>query len=269
MALPIDLVLIRHGQSEGNAAKRRSEQGDHAALKKLQEQHTRSVRLSKLGREQASAAGRWLVNEFYSDSKGFDSFYTSEFVRAMETAALLGLPNARWFRSFYLAERDWGDLESCPEDERAAKYGEAMRMRGVEPFFWRPPNGESMAEVCLRLDRVLQTLHRENSEKRVIIVCHGEVMRAFRILLERMPQQRFKELSFSKEREDGVYNCEIMHYTRRDPQAKTGTDYADWMRRVRPLDTPVWTTGWQQIERPRYTNEDLLGIVSQSQTVLE
>ena len=269
MALPFDFVLIRHGQSEGNAAKRRSEKGDHTALKKLNEQHTRSFRLSERGREQATAAGKWLVNEFSANGRGFDRFITSEYVRAMETAGLLGLPNAAWFRNFYLSERDWGDLETCPEDEREAKYGDALRMRGVEPFFWRPPNGESLAEVCLRLDRVLQTLHRESSEKRVIIVCHGDVMRAFRVLLERMPQQRFKQLYLSKEKEDGVYNCEVMHYTRRNPETGAIAPYANWMRRVRPTDMPIWTTGWQEIERPRYSNQDLLDIVSQSPVVLE
>ena len=267
--LPIDLVFVRHGQSEGNAAKRLSEKGDNTGYARLSNRHTRSFRISNRGREQAVIAGTWLTNEFSKNGIVFDRFITSEYVRAMETAALLNLPKATWFRNFYLRERDWGDMEVCPEDERAKKFGEALRMRTIEPFFWKPPNGESLAEVCLRLDRVLLTLHRECSEKRVVIVCHGEVMRAFRVLLERMPQQRFTELYLSKEKEDGVFNCEVLHYTRRNPETGDSAEHSNWMRRVRPADTPVWTTGWQKIERPRYSNEDLLKIVELSPKSLE
>ena len=35
------------------------------------------------------------------------------------------------------------------------------------------PNGESIAQLCLRIDGVLHTLHRECSDKRVLVVCHG------------------------------------------------------------------------------------------------
>jgi NAD+ kinase len=268
MALPIDLILVRHGQSEGNAAKRLSEKGDESGYAALKDRHTRSFRLSERGREQAVTAGNWLEDEFCKDGKGFDRYYVSEFVRAMETAALLELPGATWFRSFYLTERDWGELELLPDAERQTKFGDELRMRKIEPFFWRPPNGESFAELCLRLDRVLQTLHRECSEKRVIIVCHGEVMRAFRVLLERMSQQRFKEIYLSKEKEDGVHNCEVWHYTRRNPETNVIGDHANWMRRIRPNDTPVWNTGWETIQRPTYSNDDLLKIVAQSPAML-
>lgn len=269
MSLPLDLVFVRHGQSEGNAAKRLSEQGDDTGYTLLKERHTRSYRLSNRGQEQAVVAGKWLAGEFYKDGVGFDRCITSEFIRAMETSALLGLPNATWYRNFYLTERDWGELDSCTETEKEEEFGDILRMRKIEPFFWRPPNGESFAELCLRLDRVLDTLHRECSDMRVIIVCHGEVMRAFRVLLERMPQQRFKELALSKAKEDGVHNCEVLHYTRRNPETGAIADHADWMRRVRPNDSPIWSTGWQKIERPRYSNEDLLAIVAQSPTVLK
>ena len=270
MSLPIDLILIRHGQSEGNEAKRRSEKGDNSAFKALTTgRHSRSYRLSQKGREQAITAGKWLVGEFLKDGITFDRFIVSEYTRAMETASLLDLPDASWYRNFYLTERDWGDIEISPEDERNDKFKDALEMRLIEPFFWRPPNGESFAELCLRLDRVLQTLHRECNNKRVIIVCHGEVMRAFRVLLERMPQQKFKELYLSKEKEDRIYNCEIIHYTRRDPETNQIGDYANWMRRIRPSETPIWNTGWQKIERPKYSNEDLSKIVSETPGVLE
>lgn len=269
MSLPIDLILVRHGQSEGNAAKRLSEKGDNAGLALLNDRHTRSYRLSNLGRSQAVAAGKWLNKEFGKDGKTFDRFITSEFARAMETSALLDLPDAAWLRNFYLTELDWSELEKLSDDEREEKFGDALRMRAVEPFFWRAPNGESFADLCLRLEKVLQTLHRECADKRVIIVCHGGVMRAFRVLIERISPDKFKESSGSKIPENRIHNCEVLHYTRRDPETGLVADHANWMRRVRPTENPIWTTGWQKIERPRYSNEDLLKIVSEMPKVLE
>lgn len=260
--LPIDLVLVRHGQSESNAAKRLSEKGDHSAFTEaFRNRHSSSFRLTDLGRKQAKRAGNWIQDNLCADFN-FDRTITSEYTRAMETAGLLGLSNAEWLCEFYLTERDWGDLDVLPEDERQEKFGAALRKREVEPFFWRPPNGESFAQLCLRVDRVLHTLHRECSDKRVIIVCHGEVMWAFRVRIERMSQVRFKKLHLSKSSDNRIHNCQILHYTRRDPENGRLHRYANWTRTIRPTDTPVWATNWQTIERPRYSNKDLLDVVA-------
>ncbi len=267
MTLPIDLVLVRHGQSEGNKAKRLSEAGDHTAFERIfKNRHTRSFRLTESGRAQAERAGAWLRSEF--GPHFFDRCFTSEYARAMETAALLGIPQATWFTQPYLSERDWGDLDKYNEDERKDRFARELEMRGVEPFFWRPPNGETFMDLCLRLDRVLFTLHRECSDKRVILVCHGEVLWAFRVLVERLPQSAFKERHLSKNPDDRIHNCQVLHYTRRDPNTGELGRYANWVRMVRPTTNPVTDFGWQPIVRPRYTNEDLHAIVEQYPAVL-
>lgn len=261
MALPIDLVLVRHGQSEGNVANRRAEHGDKRIFTpEFRQRHSSSFRLTDLGRDQAKKAGIWIRNEFV----GFDRYLVSEYLRAMETAAGLELPDADWLTDFYLTERDWGELDVCPEDERQVRFGDAMLRRLAEPFFWRPPNGETFAQLCLRVDRVFHTLHRKCSDKRVIIVCHGEVMRAFQIRIERMSQARFRELTFSKRSEDRIHNCQVIHYSRREKGVGKLSRYMGWVRMVRPTEDPAWTTGWQPIVRPRYSNEDLLKIVART-----
>ena len=266
MTLPLDIVLLRHGQSEGNLAKRLSEAGEHGAYDRVSKgRHTRGYRLTHKGRDQALRAGAWIRREFGQ----FDRYFASEYARAMETAALLGIPGAQWSRNFFLSERDWGDLDQCSEAEREERFGEALQMRDIEPFYWRPQNGESLAELSLRLDRVLGTLHRECSDKRVILVCHGEVMWTFRVLLERMPQQQFKELHLSKDPKVRVHNCQIIHYTRRDPQTGELHAHVGWMRTIRPVSDPVWISPWQRIERKRYSNEELLEIVEGYPRVLE
>lgn len=260
MTLPLDLVLLRHGQSEGNLAKRYSEAGQHQVYEETtRNRHTRSFRLTGLGRKQANHAGIWLRDEFPS----FDRYIVSEYVRAMETAALLKLRGATWYSNFFLTERDWGELDNYSEKEREKRFGEALKMRDVEPFFWRPLNGESLAQLCIRIDRVIATLHRECSDKQVILVCHGEVMWAFRVMLERMSQQRFRELHLSKDPLDRLHNCQVLHYTRRDPHTGRVGKYANWMRTIRPVEDPVWGSGWQEIQRPVYSNDELHAVVKE------
>lgn len=271
MTLPLDLVLVRHGQSEGNAAKRLSEAGDHSAYSpEFRKRHSGTYRLTDLGRTQADQAGEWLRTAFYGfPDPGFDRYYVSEYLRAKETAALLNLPGAGWYTDPYLTERDGGDIDIAPEDERQERFSHALEMRVIEPFFWRPPNGESFMMLCQRIDRVLDTLHRECSDKRVIIVCHGEVMRAFQVRLERLSQQDFRRLVLSKDPKDRIHNCEVIHYTRRDPgPGRMLQPYLGWVRKVRPAEGS-WSSSWQTIRRRRYSNEDLLEEVGCHQSFLK
>lgn len=259
MVLPVDLVLVRHGQSERNAAMRLSEAGNNVALpEEFFTRHTASARLTDRGRLQAQMAGEFLRTEF---PQGFDRHITSEYIRAIETAGLLALPNAEWYLEPYLVERDWGEVHNCTVAERDVKYRNELQCWRAEPLFWRPPRGESMSELCLRQDRVMDTLHRCSDKQSAVLVCHGEVMWAFRIRIERLSQGRFRELVFSDRKEDAVYNCQIIHYTRR----KENGDISPYMERarwIRPTDAPVTVSEWRQIERTRLSNADLLEIVS-------
>ena len=265
--MPIDLILVRHGQSEGNLAKRKSESGDHSVFTpEFLRRHSSTFRLSELGQSQAEKTGLWIKEEFCRGSghARFDRYITSEYARAMETAGRMNLPDAKWYREVYLTERNWGELDSLPEHIRKEKFGEALSRREVEPFFWKPPNGESFLELSARVDRVLGTLHRECSDKRVLIVCHGEVMRAFQVRLERMTQARFKEMTFSEKSEERIHNCEVIHYSRRNPYNSELSKHADWVRHVRPAEDTLpfarWND-WAHIKRPTYSNQDLLDVV--------
>ncbi len=150
------------------------------------------------------------------------------------------------------------------------RFADGLKLRDAEPFFWRPHNGEDFAALRFRLDRgFLFTLHRECADKRVIVVCHGEVMWGFRVLIERMSQLRFKELHLSKRSEDRIHNCQVLHYTRRDPETGDLSPYMGWLRMVRPTVKPVTDFGWQPIVRPRYTNADLRAIIEQYPSELD
>ena len=92
MTMPIDLVLVRHGESEGNVAFRQAHAGDHSLFNDgFLKRHSSRWRLSPHGVEQAHAAGDWL-RQHVADS--FDRYYVSEYLRAMETAGHLGFGEA-------------------------------------------------------------------------------------------------------------------------------------------------------------------------------
>lgn len=257
--MPNNLVLIRHGESEGNIADARSEAGDHTAYEgDFKMRHSSKWRLSKKGVDQAVKTGEWLKDEL---GLKFDRFYTSEYIRAMETAAYLDIDDAQWYAEFYLRERNWGSLDRLSVLERNQRFQEAMEERDIDPFFWTPPNGESLADLCLRIDRMNNTLSRECDGKNVIIVCHGEVMWGFRVRHERMPQETFHMLDSSKNPAHRIHNCQVIHYTRINPKGKgeSPAPYMNWMRSICPWDSKLSKDAyWQPVHRPKYTNQDLL-----------
>lgn len=262
MTMPKNLVLVRHGEAEGNVAGDFSKKGDHSLFdENFLSRHSSEWRLTDRGIEQAKFAGYWIRTEV---SPLFDRYYASEYLRAMETAGHLELPNAKWFAEFYLRERDWGRLDVMSEEKRRQQFSEEILRRKIDGFFWRPPGGETMADLCLRVDRVLSTLHRECENKDVIIVCHGEVMWALRMRIERMSQVKYRALDASKDPFNKIHNCQIIHYTRKNPETGLWSQYCNWMRSVCPWNLKLSSNAWQVIERPVYLNEDLLALAEQT-----
>ncbi|HJV33197.1 MAG TPA: phosphoglycerate mutase family protein [Patescibacteria group bacterium] len=263
MTMPIHFFLVRHGESEGNLVKKRARAGDASDMTDaFRGRHSSRFRLTTRGIAQAQAAGAWLRDNGFAR---FDRYYVSEYVRAMETAGHLGLElgdGQRWYSDFFLRERDYGVFDVMPYEERAAKFAEYFHGAERDGFFWKPPGGESMADVAMRLGRLLDTLHRECSDKSVIAVCHGETMWAMRVRLERMSQERYGALSASKDPFDKIHNCQIIHYARRDPETRRLLPCYGWMRSICPWDETRSSNAWTRIERPTYSNEDLLALAA-------
>jgi broad specificity phosphatase PhoE len=63
MTMPRDLLVVRHGESEGNVAQAAVKRGDDSLMRQLDTVHTELWRLSPLGRRQARAAGEWVRRE--------------------------------------------------------------------------------------------------------------------------------------------------------------------------------------------------------------
>jgi len=267
MSMPRNLILIRHGESEGNIVSSLAKIGDVSVFTdEFMNRHSSLWRLTDKGKDQAKIAGDWMKENIRFP---FFRFYTSEYVRAMETAALLNIEDASWYSEFYLRERNWGDMDRITPEKQQELFKDSMKEKKIEPLYWTPPNGESLADVGLRVDRIFQTLHRECEDMNVVIVCHGEVMWMIRSRLERLTQERFKELNTSKKETDQIHNCQIMMYTRENPEDSNDIrKYLKWSKSVCPWDEKLSDNKWNIINIDRYSNDDLLKRVEKSERLI-
>jgi len=152
------LILIRHGQSLGNAERRFTHGPDEP--------------LTDLGRQEARAVARWVAAHHAPVA-----LYASPFHRAHETARLIGEAIAlEPILVEALREQFFGELHGQPYDrfEHAAEASAGARWER------RPPGGETLREVALRAGPALDIIAARHAGEVVVIVSHGGVMAALR-----------------------------------------------------------------------------------------
>lgn len=256
--LPIDLIVVRHGESEGNIAVKAGKKGDNSLFTPaFRNRHSRVFRLSDRGIKQAQVAGEWLNR---SVDFPIDRFLVSDYLRAKETAYHLGIQGAEWSVEYQLRERDLALIDNLPPDEKMRLFALEQKQHELDPFLSIPAGGgESVAALCLRLKAdVIAHLARDYATMHVAMVCHGHVMRALQLELLQLGHDDFLRLDGSDDPKDKIHNCQVMWYTRRDPANGRVRDsrLCAW-RSVSPSDPENTDTGWVMIERKRFTNQDL------------
>lgn len=147
----LELVLIRHGESTANVARERAEQVGSEVIEV--EARDADVSLSPLGALQASAVGAELGRVV--DGADKVEVWASPYRRAMRTAELataelsLDLTVRTDER---LRDRELGILDTLTSlGVRVRHPDEADRRRRLGKFYYRPPGGESWADIALRL----------------------------------------------------------------------------------------------------------------------
>ncbi|MCX4659692.1 histidine phosphatase family protein [Streptomyces sp. SID4919] len=166
MVRPRRIVLVRHGESEGNSDDTVYErEPDHA------------LALTHTGRRQAEETGKQLRDLFGPERV---SVYVSPYRRTHQTLRAFDLaPGSMRVREEpRLREQDWGNWQDR-EDVRLQKtYRDAYGH-----FFYRFAQGESGADVYDRVGAFLESLFRSFEEPdhppNVLLVTHGLTMRLF------------------------------------------------------------------------------------------
>ena len=255
MVLPIDLFLVRHGESEGNIANREAKLGNVEYLEAANAYTSRLWRLTPLGQDQAAAAGGWL-QRWMADQHvpAFDRHYCSPYRRTMQTAATLGLPGASWWLEPLLRERDRGYEQIRTSEEMRELHPKSTAAKKLDRFLWRPEGGESIPDVDVRMREVMGTLHRDlEPESRVICVTHEDAIWALRFRLEKMTIAEWVEADDDEARM--LPNCGIVHYTRRDPETGAVGEKACHVTVTDPADGRVIESS--PVTRRRFTNQEL------------
>ena len=100
--------------------------------------------------------------------------FVSPLRRARQTAEALGLGNATW--DARLMEQNWGRWEGLNRAEILARDGEDAFQRAGLALKFRPPGGESTAELHARVAAFLKDAVRNEND--AIAVAHLGVLRA-------------------------------------------------------------------------------------------
>jgi len=173
------LVLFRHGQSIWNLENKFTGWVD--------------VDLSEKGIQEAISAGHKIKGMH------FDLAYSSVLIRAQKTLTLAlessGHPPVETIYHQALNERMYGDLQGLDKSETAKKYGEEQVKIWRRSYDIAPPNGESLKDTAARVipyfTTEIEPLLKQG--KNIVIVAHGNSLRALVMHLEKMSPEQILE----------------------------------------------------------------------------
>jgi len=175
----VKLFLVRHGQSQWN----------------LENRFTgwQNIDITALGQEEARQAGKALRNE------SIDIAFTSTLIRAQHTLQIIlneiGKPDIPIVIDAALNERSYGNLEGLNKDETAEKYGAEQVHIWRRSFDVAPPGGESLKDTYDRVIPYFENFIQPELDvgKNVLIVAHGNSLRALIMYLERLTPAQILE----------------------------------------------------------------------------
>ena len=143
------LFLVRHGRTLVNAENRLQGRIDHS--------------LDEVGRRQSIEIAGALRN--------IDRVISSPLLRAKETAAAF---NQKIDVEPRFIELDYGDFDGLLQNEVPEEVWKNWR----SDINYRPPNGESLAELNSRVCQVLKEIADEARERNVVVVSHVSPIKA-------------------------------------------------------------------------------------------
>ncbi|KAG4285296.1 hypothetical protein FPRO06_06556 [Fusarium proliferatum] len=204
MTKPRLIILVRHGQSEGNK---------NREIHQTVPDHR--VKLTPEGWNQAHDAGRRLRSLLRPDDTL--QFFTSPYRRTRETTEGIlesltsdeGSPspfrraNIKVYEEPRLREQDFGNFQPCSAEmermwQERADYGH---------FFYRIPNGESAADAYDRVSGFNESLWRQFGEDDFPSVCvlvtHGLMSRVFLMKWYHFTVEYFEDLR-------NINHCEFL-----------------------------------------------------------
>ena len=177
----MNLILIRHGQSEWNALNQFTGWKDPD--------------LTAKGIEEAHNAGR-IINNLKIN---FDLVFTSALIRAQNTAEIIlkeiNQPLST-IKNQALNERNYGDLAGLNKDDARKRWGDEQVHIWRRSFDIPPPGGESLKDTG---ERVLPFFLKEIlpyvcKGKNVLVAAHGNSLRSLIKFLDNISDEDIVKL---------------------------------------------------------------------------
>jgi probable phosphoglycerate mutase len=152
--MALELIIVRHGQSEGNRDRVFTGHGPSP--------------LTERGREEARCVATRIA------ASPVDALFSSDLPRAVQTAEpiaeLTGVPIVQ---DSALREKNFGDLTGMSFSELEAKHPDVWRGLLARDTRFQPPGGESHAMCRERVSGFLSRLFESRTSGRVVLVSHG------------------------------------------------------------------------------------------------
>jgi probable phosphoglycerate mutase len=212
---PTALWLVRHGESLGNLADAQAHRSGSGRLEL--DVRDPDVPLSPTGESQADALGSWLAG--LPDDEQPTTVLSSPFARAAGTAERIVAAGRRQLTIRYderLRERDFGAFDGMTGEGIRAEYpDEARRRELLGKFYYRPPGGESWADVALRVRSLLATEALRHDGERLLCVSHQAVIMVFRYVVEELSEQQLLEI----DRAEQIANTSVTRYELADGES--------------------------------------------------
>jgi alpha-ribazole phosphatase len=165
---PMRLILVRHGETDWNAAKRFQGQAD--------------IPLNRTGQRQAAAVARMLRHDTVQ------AIISSDLRRAQETARVIAAPlqltinpDSRW------REMAFGDWEGLTYDVLQHRHPKRLVAWYDDPLQMAPPNGETLIHVANRVRTAWHDLRATYANQTVVLVAHGGPLRILLCLALGLP----------------------------------------------------------------------------------
>ncbi|MFC1874514.1 histidine phosphatase family protein [Chloroflexota bacterium] len=152
------LLLVRHGDTEGNSAEMFWGRTD--------------VELSSAGLRQAE----WLRDRLASED--ISIVYSSNLCRALQTAKVIASHHELDVIACHeLREIDFGSAEGLTYEEISRKYPDLVKSWFSQDLSSRFPDGESITDLNNRVIRFLHRLEGHAEEETIVIAAHSGVLK--------------------------------------------------------------------------------------------
>ena len=222
------LVLVRHGESEGDARRNAWRRGEIVTTTKIPELEG----LTHTGFQQAHLAGQWIQEHIIGPYGviAFDGCYVSSALRSEQSAGALGLTVAVWQEDNCLDERNRGNVRGLRPAQHQETYPSSFEQMHHDPLHWLPPEGESLIPGVI--NRVRQFMTNIAGTETVIAVTHRDWMWAAQLVIEHLSEAELLAINT-----DELHNAQIVEYTSIDPITGKQAAALMWKRSVDPTAT--------------------------------